>query len=253
MKSEYSDIYVPKLKDFDVSTKHVKELPISHFKISESVPVIVKKTNDYVVDMTDSFDSISLNPSHIAFNVHYLGSKQSLNLPRVLWFAGSYYNRNRDFYTTAFRDSYSVHNYENFLNFDYYFNIFKPDYVVLVSAEYTINQTYYNPEILKNKDLNNPLDYSIEHSNFRKAILPDNLEAVSSKNKYIKSNDFSKLTYERNNRLAKITFTNDRKYKYGYVKKGDIELDLSFADGEVSCTTDVEKLEFDRAEVYLSK
>lgn len=253
MKKEFPDIQVHELEDFDTSTRHVDKLPISHFKISETVPVIVNKTNSHVVDMTGSFNSINLNPQHIAFNVHHLGDKQSLNLPRVLFFAGSYYNRNRDFYTSAFRESYSVHNYENFLNFDYYFNIFKPDYVVLVSAEYTINQTYYNPEILRSKELNRPLSYATKHSQFHKITLPENLKYRAEKDNIIKSKDFPNPTYERKNRLAKISFANKDRYKYGYVKKGNIELDLSVSEDEISCTTDVEKMDFDGADIYLFK
>ena len=56
---------------------------------------------------------------------------ESEELPRVLMFQGSYYNGRQQFLQSAFREYITVHNYENFIDLDYYFNIFQPDYVIL--------------------------------------------------------------------------------------------------------------------------
>lgn len=55
-----------------------------------------------------------------------------------------------------------MHNYQNFIDFDYYFNLFKPDCVILVTAEYATTRSYFNPERLREKRLNPPYE-TVKH------------------------------------------------------------------------------------------
>lgn len=50
-----------------------------------------------------------------------------------------------------------MHNYENFIDFDYYFNLFQPECVILETAEYATTRNYFNIDKLKAKRLNPPL------------------------------------------------------------------------------------------------
>lgn len=62
------------------------------------------------------------------------------------------------FLQTGLGEYIYVHNYENLLNFDYYFNIFQPECVVVEAAEYTINSSYFNEQGVKDFALSPVLD-----------------------------------------------------------------------------------------------
>ncbi|MDO5014971.1 MAG: hypothetical protein Q4E28_03350 [Clostridia bacterium] len=253
MKKDYPDIQTKSVSDFDSKKVHVTKLPVSNFKIDEWVPEFRNKETEKIQNDTKDFEEIELHPQHPAFNVHKMQAHTSLNLPKVLVFAGSYYNRNRDFYTSAFRESYSIHNYENLLNFEYYFNIFQPEYVILFSAEHTIRPNYYNPTLLANKKLNPPLEEVIKTSKYKYIKLPAKLYKDDKIDTEISNLGLKEFNIKRNKALEKISFSNDMNYKFGYIKKDDLILDLIVNDKSISCTTNINNLTFDNAEIYLFK
>ena len=57
------------------------------------------------------------------------------------------------FLQTGLGEYIYVHNYENLMDFDYYFNIFQPECVVVEVAEYTVNSGYFNAERVENFSL----------------------------------------------------------------------------------------------------
>lgn len=69
-------------------------------------------------------------------------------------FQGSYYNREARF--TASRSSIHVgiHNYQNVLELPYYYNIYKPDVVVLDAAEYVFTDDYFDSSKMEMLDFN---------------------------------------------------------------------------------------------------
>ena len=75
--------------------------------------------------------------------------------PKTLVFQGSYMNEmGFKFLQTGLGEYIYVHNYENLMDFDYYFNIFQPECVVVEVAEYTVNSGYFNAERVENFSLN---------------------------------------------------------------------------------------------------
>lgn len=251
MKKEYPDIAIPTIEDFNVSTQCEKYLPLSTFTIDENVPDLTYKKNNKPKNISDEFQDLEMDYQHRIFEINKLNIKQNLDLPRVLFFAGSYYNRNRAFYNSSFRETYSIHNYENFLNFDYYFNVFQPDYVVFVAAEYTINKNYYNPTILDQKKLNMPLSEALEAYNSTRVKLPENLSNNSDTIRTLDNKRISDFQLEKKGALGKLSFKNNDGYKFGYFKKGDIILDLSINENEISCTTNINHTTFDGGELIL--
>ncbi|MEG0826055.1 MAG: hypothetical protein RR404_01155 [Bacilli bacterium] len=45
-------------------------------------------------------------------------------MPKVLVYQGSYLNGRYKYFESNFKEYIAVHNYDNIINFDYYFNIF---------------------------------------------------------------------------------------------------------------------------------
>lgn len=78
--------------------------------------------------------------------------------PKTLVFQGSYMNEmGFKFLQTGLGEYIYVHDYENLMDFDYYFNIFQPECVVVEVAEYTVNSGYFNAERVENFSLNSVL------------------------------------------------------------------------------------------------
>lgn len=251
MKKDYPDIIVPSINDFNVSTSYEKYLPLSSFKINETVPTFRSKRNNVPINITREFIDLEMDQQHRVFEINKLQSKPGLNLPKVLFFAGSYYNRNRVFYNSSFRETYSIHNYENFLNFDYYFNIFQPDYVVFVSAEYTINENFYNPTLLANKRLNMPLSEALNTYSCARFKLPSDLSNKRDIVNMLYDKGLVDFQIDKNGTLHKLSFKNNGGYRFGYFKKNDVVLDLNVSDDKISCTTNRGHATFNDGELYL--
>lgn len=156
---EYFPQVRPKeMSDFEIGEITQTSLPVSHFKINESVPAFLDKNSDNIEDVTENYRSLKLDKNYDALYCLRNHGEGAENLPKVLVFQGSYYNGRQQYFQSAFRQYNGVHNYENFLNFDYYFNVFQPDCVILETAEYATNGAYFSYETLEQKELNPKLD-----------------------------------------------------------------------------------------------
>ena len=100
-----------------------------------------------------------------------------------------------------------MHNYQNFIDFDYYFNLFKPDCVILETAEYATTRSYFDPERLQEKQLNPPYE-TVKHV----------------------------VHAERN--MEEL----ERPYSYGYLLLGEEEFDLQISGTSARCSIRTEKL-----------
>lgn len=138
-----------KLSDFNIKEHNAKYLIQSKFEINEKTPCFINK-NDDVIDITDNFKDVKISSRHSHF-LCYRNPQISSKKPRVLFFHGSYYNRSAEFYKDSFYEIITVHNYENFLNIDYFLDKFKPDCVILETAEYATSSTYFPEDILKKR------------------------------------------------------------------------------------------------------
>ncbi|MBR4267251.1 MAG: hypothetical protein IKQ46_14445 [Bacteroidales bacterium] len=139
--------------DFEISSTVATTLPVSYFPIHEEVPSFKSKfPNDTVTK--DYSDGLELNKSFTHF--HYYRRTDSVDLPRVLTFQGSYFNR-KSYMIANSKEDIAVHNYQNVLNLDYYVNIFQPDAVVFEVAEYVFSDSFFDSERMKNLVFNPPL------------------------------------------------------------------------------------------------
>ena len=148
-------------------------------------------------------------------------------------FQGSYYNERYRFLESSFKEYDAIHNYENFIDFDYYFNIFQPDCVILETAEYATNGNYFSYEGLEHKQLNHWLDVE-QHE--------DELEALEQ----------YPYDIEEADRLVKIDVNLDEGVSAGYLIMKGRQFDFAISeDGTVAeCTLDRENYEPDGAKVF---
>ena len=221
VQEEFPQVPLGKKDNFDIRTVVQTSLPVSHFEIYEEVPGFSDKNQENIENISEDYRGIKLNENYHEFSYlvnHQAGAEE---LPRVLMFQGSYYNGRQQFLQSAFQEYITVHNYENFIDFDYYFNIFQPDYVILESAEYATNGNYFSYWGLENKELNPKLD--IEH-------YAKELQALE---------EYSYELEEQGN-LVTIHMNMESLPKRGYLIIGNRQFDFSI-DTEaktISCTVD---------------
>ncbi|MCY6957733.1 alginate O-acetyltransferase AlgX-related protein [Clostridium brassicae] len=150
-------------------------LPVSYFGINEKTTHYnLKKDNS--VPITDFKDEIKLAKNFTYF-AHYKNPNNK-NAPKILIFAGSYFQGRDKFLTESFSELVRIHNYHNVVDYDYYINIFNPDIVLFESTEYTHLNYYFPVDKMEN---------TIHNKEFKAySNLPE------SKFAYIKNNTFKK-------------------------------------------------------------
>jgi len=183
------------------------------FPINENIPKLDLKINlDNLED--DYIDEIDLDESYERFGYYVNESKTSLETPKVLCFQGSYMNGHGDLYMANSLEEYIyVHNYQNVINFPYYFNIFQPDCVILEIAEYTFTERYFDYEKMKNIDFT-PSFSSISEDEYQK--IPLNIEDLVIE----KGEKLSKITWETNENPSYVWITLDKIYDMQKCEEG---------------------------------
>ena len=132
---------------------------------------------------------------------------------------------------SAFQEYDTIHNYEKFINFDYYFNIFQPDCVILETAEYATNVAYFSYDGLADKELNPVLDVN-EHE---EELIP--LEEMD-------------YTLEEDGELLTIGFADESEASRGWLVSGERQFDISMEENGIECTIDKKYFAEDEARVY---
>ncbi|HIZ84278.1 MAG TPA: hypothetical protein H9668_07680 [Firmicutes bacterium] len=210
------------VNQFDIGTRLETTLPVSKFTIHEEVPLYTNKNLDAVEYLTDSYFDLQMSESHRTFS-YALNPDESL--PDLLFFHGSYYNGERTkFYQTSFHEAVGVHNYENFINLDYYVNIFQPDLVILETAEYATTASYFDTDALLSKVLNPAYDTV--------ADIPHDSVALADL-------DVTR-TSEEGSALTTIQFPVEDDVAYGYIQMAGHVYDLAIEDGMASLTLETE-------------
>lgn len=128
------------LSDFNITSKTETLLMNSEFPIHEEIPVFESKAN--VITYSNYGNAIELD-SAFSFFSHIINLDLDMQYPKVLSIQGSYLNSRLQFLQNQFREYIVIHNYENLVNFDYYYNVFQPDIVIVESAEYATNEDYF--------------------------------------------------------------------------------------------------------------
>ncbi|ASW42445.1 alginate O-acetyltransferase [Clostridium isatidis] len=123
-------------------------LPVSYFPISEYTYKYNLIDNNSI-EVDEYKDKIEISKQFRTF-VHYRNLKNT-DAPKILVFAGSYFNEKDKFLTESFSEYIKVHNYHNVINYEYYINLFNPDIILFESTEYTHKDHYFPVEQMKNK------------------------------------------------------------------------------------------------------
>ena len=228
--------YFPEVKPRDISEFEVTEvkqtsLPVSHFEIDEKVPVFTDKNQANIEDITGEYSGLKMDQNYNELSCWVNHADGAETLPRVLVFQGSYYNERYQFMQSAFREYDAVHNYENFINFDYYFNVFQPDCVIMETAEYATNGAYFSYEGLESKELNPLLDVKAHESD---------LLSLSDMD-YTAAEDGSLLT---------LQFAVPGNISRGWLVIGEKQFDLAFEEEVAECTIDKKYFDEGKARVY---
>ena len=117
-----------------------------------------------------------------------------------------------------------MHNYQNFIDFDYYFNLFQPECVILETAEYATARRYFNINRLREKRLNPPFWQVRDTAHDSYAL--------------------QELSYETERREGitnvEITISPEAEektpYGFGYLLIGEREFDLQIEKGRGVCS-----------------
>lgn len=142
-----------KVGTFDISKYEAKNyindtLVASNFEINEKTTHynLIEDNSIYIEDLENE---IKRNESFRNFT-HYK-NEANPDAPRILIFAGSYFDDKEKFLTESFSELMKIHNYRNVLDYEYYINIFNPDIVLFESTEYTHFDFYFPDDEMEDK------------------------------------------------------------------------------------------------------
>jgi len=152
-KDVFKDLKVLQKSDYTIENVLRTGLPVSYFPINEYVPNYI--INNPEAEAIKKYSS-ELKRNETSRHYEYFVNENNKDAPKLLVFCGSYYNTNdrSKFLRESFSELIFVHNYENVLNLDYYFNIFKPDAVLFESTDYATESDYFSHENVKKASYN---------------------------------------------------------------------------------------------------
>lgn len=231
--SEYfPEVKERSLDDFEIGMEVMTSLPVSHFEIEEEVPVFKDKNEKNINNITDKYQGVKMNQNYPLMAHFENHAKNTESLPKVLMFQGSYYNSRYQFLQSSFEEYHAIHNYENFLEFDYYFNIFQPECVILETAEYATRPSYFSFESMVKKNLNPVLD----------------------EEKVGQARMLEEFIFEKSEEGNLVTITMDmpENVGIGYLLMDGKQFDFSmdFENQKASCTVDKKYMKISDAKVY---
>lgn len=209
------------INNFVKSEHENTTLPVSYFPISEKTYEyeLIKNNSTSINDLTSE---IRISPQYKTF-VHYKNN-ENIDAPKILVFAGSYFNSKDKFLTESFSEYIKVHNYHNVIDYDYYINLFNPDIILFESTEYTHSNGYFPIDLMKNTIYN-------------KAFSSYDLNSLS-KTEFATSKTLSLSKQNTNISNFKLDISGD-KVLYSYIKVNDRIL-----DGELSINENNQSVDF---------
>lgn len=154
LQQYFPSLHINEMDEYDVVQTLNTSLQVSEFPIKEYEPIFNLK-NDNTIDLSDKYrDSVEMDPNFPAFVYFKNPQRESEGAPSALVFQGSYINgMGYKFLKNVFSEYVGVHVYQNVLNFKYYYDMFKPDCVIVDAAEYTMTERYFCYETLKSFNL----------------------------------------------------------------------------------------------------
>lgn len=206
LQKELPQIHVNKEEDLIFDEVRQTTLPVSEFPIDDMVPAISVKA--VCEDITEEYrGELSFNESFSAFGYYRNPDCVKEGAPRALVFQGSYMNvYGYKYFMNGFGEYIYVHDYQNVIDFPYYFNIFQPECVVFEVAEYTIHNDCFNYDRMKAMDLSPTLE----------SVLPEKEDLIQDVE--LNAED---LVVEKGKKLTRITWRVDSDVVYGWLKTGE--------------------------------
>lgn len=172
MKKEVSGVHINEMDEFTIEERLNTSLPVSEFPIQEYEPFFTNQCT--LVDYTQDYDSEVKRDERYS-HFEYVVNEERLEegSPKTLVFQGSYMNEmGYKFLENSLGEYIAVHDYQNVMNFDYYYNIFKPEYVMFEVAEYVFMDEYFLTKSMEDMVLNPPLE-TFENSELSSKALGD--------------------------------------------------------------------------------
>lgn len=207
LSEQFTNLSVNTPDMFLIGTKHASALPVSNFEIDEIIPHYQLKDSVRMQfqSLNEEYKNIPLDDAHQTFSYNF--NRLSNNKLRGMYFQGSYLNTRAEMLWPSVEECINIHAYENVIDFDYYINLFQPDFVVFETVEYTVIDSYYNKQRMTEKSYQPALDVA-------KAKRLENKEI-----QIVKQGGFSRISVK------------SEKKDYAYMKMGNQVYDL-FWDSE---------------------
>lgn len=127
----------------------------SNFKINEETTNYSLK--EYNLEYIENYEDEIYRHENFRYFTHYKNLTNT-EAPRLLIFAGSYFNNKEKFITGNFSEVMKIHNYTNVIDYEYYINIYNPDIVLFESTEYTNTGYHYPMTMMEEKPYIKSLD-----------------------------------------------------------------------------------------------
>lgn len=212
LRKDLPSIHITQTEELNISETLETSLPVSEFPINEMVPVITVKTPVQNISGVYSKE-LELNPSYKTFGYYVNQTRLEEGAPRALVFQGSYMNvYGYKYMANSFGEYIHVHDYQNVMDFSYYYNIFQPDCVIFEVAEYTFLNMYFNYESMCAMQLNPTLE-----------------SAVSSYETQTDNLNTADINVQTGEALTKIQWTSDSACQYAWLTL-DIPYDMEKTD-----------------------
>jgi len=218
LRKDLPSIHITQTEELDISETLETSLPVSEFPINEMVPSITVKTPVQNISGVYSKE-LELNPSYKTFGYYVNQTRLEEGAPRALVFQGSYMNvYGYKYMANSFGEYIHVHDYQNVMDFSYYYNIFQPDCVIFEVAEYTFLNMYFNYESMCAMQLNPTLE-----------------SAVSSYETQTDNLNTADINVQTGEALTKIQWTSDSACQYAWLTL-DIPYDMKKTDTRYEVT-----------------
>lgn len=194
---DYPMIHVNQMADYTVTQELQSSLPVSHFPITEYVPLFLP--NNTYRDETHLFsEEIRLDPDFRTFGYYINEKRLAEGAPSELVFQGSYMNEyGVKYLANAFGEYAQVHDYQNAMHLDYYCNIFQPNCVVFEVAEYTMTDVYFDAADMNSLHFNESYERALkEADSFETRSLAEESIVIE------KGNTLTTLIWEQTDNVA---------------------------------------------------
>ena len=191
-------------------------LPVSEFPIHEAVPTIIIDSKLNTDNYAKYNDELERDPSFPDFGYDINEKRLREGAPKALVFQGSYMNGlGGKYLANEFGEYIHIHDYQNVIDFPYYFNIFKPDCVIFEVADSTLYNNYFNYDKMCNMDLNPNLRTVIDETPFHdtKILAEENITVFPGKT-------LTKIQWECNDAMQYVWLFLDEEYDMKKTENG---------------------------------